>query len=99
MLSDHDRNSPVCDMMPRPPSSATLIGSISVVGPGDMPSFSVPPALDRDLLAAGLDGGAAAAAAPVLVFLPVPHAPARKPTSGSDIPITVPRRMNSRRLM
>ena len=44
LLSDHDRNSAVCDMMPRTPSSATLIGAISVAGPGDMPSFSVPPA-------------------------------------------------------
>ena len=44
LLSDQTRNSPVCDMMPRPPSSATLSGSISVDGPGDMPSFSVPPA-------------------------------------------------------
>ena len=97
LLSDHDRNSAVCDMMPRPPSSATLIGSISVAGPGDMPSFSVPPART----VTSLPPASTAVPPPpalVLVFLPVPHALARNPTAESDIPITVPRRMKSRRL-
>src|SRR6185312_9580016 len=45
LLSDHARNSAVWDMTPRPPSSPTRTGSISVLGPGDMPSLSVPPGL------------------------------------------------------
>src|SRR6185436_6533212 len=100
LLSDHDRNSPLWDMTPRPPSSATLIGSISVVGPGDMPSFSVPPGLTATSLPPALT--AVSALPPLLVLvllLPVPHAAARKLTTGIDIPITEPRRTNSRRLM
>src|ERR1700755_789359 len=74
LLSDQDRNSPLCDMTPRPPSSATLIGSISVGGPGDMPSLSVPPGLTATSLPPALT----AVLAPVLLpppppLLPVPH--------------------------
>src|SRR3954467_14999968 len=97
LLSDHERNSPLWDMRPRPPSSATLIGSISVVGPGDMPTFSVPPGLT----ATSLPPAFTAVSAPpplLLLLLPVPHAAATKLTSGIDMPITLPRRMNSRRL-
>src|SRR3954454_8589495 len=97
LLSDHERNSPVCDMTPRPPSSATLMGSISVVGPGDMPSFSVPPGLTATSLPPALT--AVSAPPPLLVLLlPVPHALTRNPRTGTDMPITVPRRTNSRRL-
>ena len=99
LLSDHDRNSPVWDMTPRPPSSATRTGSISVVGPGDMPSFSVPPGLTATSLPPALTAVSALPPLLVLVLLPVPQAAARKPTTGIDIPMTPPRRTKSRRLM
>src|SRR3954454_21615809 len=101
LLSDQARNSAACDMTPRPPSSATLIGSISVLGPGDMPSLSVPPGLTATSLPpawTALPEGAVLPPPLELVLLPVPHAAARKLTSGIDMPITLPRRTNSRRL-
>src|SRR3954470_7473219 len=98
LLSDHERNSPVCDMTPRPPSSATLMGSISVVGPGDMPSFSVPPGLTATSLPPACTAVPEPPPPPVLLLSPVPQAAARNLTSGIDMPITEPRRMKSRRL-
>src|SRR3954452_9744004 len=98
LLSDHERNSPVCDMTPRPPSSATLMGSISVVGPGDIPSLSVPPDLTATSLPPAWTAVSVPPPPPLLLLLPVPHAAARKLTSGIDMPTTVPRFMNSRRL-
>src|SRR3954451_13164250 len=98
LLFDQARNSTDCDITPRPPSSATLIGSISVDGPGDMPSFSVPPGLTSTCLPPALTAVSAPPPPPLPPPLsPVPHAAARKLTSGTDMPITVPRRTNSRR--
>src|SRR4051794_37713921 len=99
LLSDHARNSPLWEITPRPPSSPTLMGSISVVGPGDMPSFSVPPCLT----ATSLPPACTAVPPPpppllLVPLLPVPQALARKPTMGMDMPMTPPRRTNSRRL-
>src|SRR6185295_14584248 len=71
----------------------------SAVGPGDMPSLSVPPGLTATSLPPALTAVSALPPLLVLVLLPVPQAAARKPTTGMDIPMTPPRRTNSRRLM
>ena len=90
-LSEKIRNSPDCPRVPSAPWLLTLIGSRSLPGIC-RPERNVPP---------GLTAAVVRLLPPpdVVVFSPLPQAVARKPTSGSDIPTTAPRRMNSRRPM
>ena len=88
--SEKIRYSPDCPRMARAPWFWTMIGLRSLPGIWS-PVLRAPPVWMSSLLTG---------APPVLgSFSPLPHALARNPTSGSDIPMTVPRRMNSRRPM
>jgi hypothetical protein len=92
--SDTHRNSPVWPSMARPPWSPTVTGLIAPVGtmiaartvPPDLiepDEPPVPPPVPADV--------------PPVSLAP-PHAATIAPSSGIDMPITVPRRTNSRRV-
>ena len=84
------RNSPTCPSMQRPPWSPTVTGLIAPVGT-TMAAFSVPPGL-----IAPVEPPDAGVELPPVLLAP-PHALRMTPSRGIDIPITVPRRRNSRR--
>ena len=94
LRSEKIRNSPDWLSVASAPWLLTLIGSRSLPGVC-RPVRSVPPFLTAALFASS----------PLELeleppdFSPEPHAVARKVTSGTDIPTTAPRRMNSRRPM
>jgi hypothetical protein len=85
---DRHRYSPVWPSMSRPPWSATVTGLISPVGT-TMPALMVAPAdpagveVDEDVVPEVL----------------LPQAARIPPSSGTDMPMTVPRRRKSRREM
>ncbi len=91
--SEKIRYSPDCPSVPSAPWLLTLIGSRSEPG-SCRPDRTVPPFLT----AASFDSAPEVPLEPPSLS-PLPHALARKPTRGSDIPTTAPRRMNSRRPM
>jgi len=90
-LSEKMRYSPDCPRTASAPALLTLIGSRSLPGICS-PARRVPPSLTFALFASFPE-------LELSVSSPLPHAVARKLSSGSDIPTTAPRRMNSRRRM
>ena len=84
---DRHRYSPVCASMSRPPWSATVTGLIAPVGV-TMPALITAPGLP----AAEEDPPEGAELDPLL-----PQAARIDPSSGTEMPTTVPRRMKSRR--
>ena len=90
LRSDHTRYSPVCPSTARPPWLLTVTGSSAPAG-APMPALTVPPGLTLALAVWLL-------LSVLSLVVPEPHAAARKLSADSDMPVTAPRRMNSRRL-
>ena len=88
--SDQTRYSPAWPSTARPPSSATVIGSIAPAGLL-IAAVTLPP------FCTDWDCWSELVVVPPPPSSPDPHALARKPIAPVDMPSTVPRRTNSRR--